>query len=135
VPRLLYVDTSAVLDVALAQKHHQSILAALIEHGKSGGRLVASRLLQLEARRAYIRESLSGNSIPSVLEVAAQIMPLPVSDQVWDDAYAIQHHVRTLDALHLATCQLVGAVLLSTDAGMLHVAEELELKVHPASYG
>src|SRR5690625_2536077 len=62
-------------------------------------------------------------------------MPLPVSDQVWDDAYAIQHHVRTLDALHLATCQLVGAVLLSTDAGMLHVAQELELKVHPASYG
>lgn len=134
-PKLLYVDTSAVLDIALAQKHHSSISAALVEHGKSGGRLVASRLLQLEARRAYVRESLRGNSIPSVLELAAQITALPASDQVWDEAYAIRHHVRTLDALHLATCRLVDAALLSTDAGMLQVAEALGLIVHPASFG
>lgn len=132
-PDLLYVDTSAVLDRALGQKHHREIAAALRDHSRDDGRLVASRLMHLEARRAYVRERLRGYDVSSIVDLAALINPLPVTEEVWGEAHAIDHHVKTLDAIHLSTCRLVAATLLSTDALMLDVAGAIGITLHPAS--
>lgn len=129
---LLYVDTSAVLDRALGQKHHQEIAVAMRDHG-SRGRLVASRLMHLEARRAFVRERLRGYDVSPVLELASEISPLPMDKDVWAEAHAIDHHAKTLDAIHLATCRLVDATLLTTDHAMLQVADAMGIRVHPVS--
>lgn len=130
---LLYVDTSALLDRVLGQKSHRRIASALRSHSASGGRLVASRLLHLEVRRVLIREALEGRPISSLEKLANQVIALPLSDEVWAAAHAIESHAATLDSLHLATCQLVGATLLASDEQMLRAARSLGLPIHPAS--
>lgn len=130
---LLYVDTSAVLDRALGHKRHLEIAAAMRDHASRGGRLVASRLMHLEARRALAREHLRGHDVSPVLELAAEISPLPVIEDVWAGADSIDRHTKALDAIHLATCKLVDAALLSTDHAMLQVAGAMGITVHPAS--
>lgn len=130
---LLYVDTSALLDRAFGQQRHRAIAEVLRSHAGGGGRLVSSRLMHLEARRAFVRERLRGHDARSILALADQITALPVTDEVWAAAHAIEQHAKTFDALHLATCALVGAILLSTDAGMLGVADAMGITVHPAT--
>jgi predicted nucleic acid-binding protein len=133
VPELLYVDTSALLDRALGQKRHGEIARAMREHAQAGSPLVASRLVHLEVRRIEIRERLAGRSVGELHVLADQLTPLPLTDEVWDAAFAIEHHAKTLDALHLATCLLVGARLLASDEAMLAIARLVGIDVHPAS--
>ena len=130
---LLYVDTSALLDRVLGQKRHRTIARALREHGAAGGTLVASRLLHLEVRRVQVRERLAGRDVGPLQLLAEQVRPLPLTDEVWTAAFEIEQHAKTLDALHLATCKLVGAQLLATDEAMLQAARSLGLGIHPAS--
>lgn len=126
---LLYVDTSALLDRVLRQKRHKAVEAVMHAHGSRGGLFVSSRLLHLEVRRVEVRERLAGGDLGFLGELAAQIAALPVTDEVWSAAYGIEQHARTLDALHLATCELVGATLLSTDDSMVELAPVLGIEV------
>jgi predicted nucleic acid-binding protein len=127
---LLYVDTSALLDRVLGQKQHREIARAMRSCAADGGRLVASRLLHLEVRRVQVRERLDGRSLPHLDALASQITALPLTEEVWVGAFAIEQHAKTLDALHLATCQVVGATLLSSDRAMLELANHLGIEVH-----
>jgi uncharacterized protein len=129
----LYVDTSALLDRVFGQKNHTAIAAAMREQAEQEGRMVASRLLHLEARRAYVRERLAGHDVGALPILAAEIRPLPLTNEVWAEADAIEQHAKALDAIHLATCKLVGGTLLATDSNMLRVARSMGLEVHPAS--
>lgn len=129
----LYVDTSALLDRVFGQKNHTAIAAAMREQAAQQGRTVASRLLHLEARRAYVRERLAGHDVGALTVLAAEIRPLPLTDEVWVEAGAIDQHAKALDAIHLATCKLVGGTLLATDTNMLRVARSMGLEVHPVS--
>ena len=98
-----------------------------------GGELVSSRLLHLEARRIYVREHLLGaRHASAIVDLAAEIRGLPVTDEVWEGAAAIDRHVRTLDSIHLATCHLIGADLLSSDASMVEAARHLGITVRDA---
>jgi len=135
VAALLYIDTSALLDRVLGQKRHTEIAVAMHDHGAAGGRLVSSRLLHLEARRVEVRERLAGHDLSSLAALAGQINALPVTEEVWSAAHAIEQHTRTLDSIHLATCKLVGAELLCSDAAMSNVADALGIALHPVSGG
>ncbi len=121
----LYVDSSSLLVLVLSQPGYEGVWARMEAWLSAGGQIVSSRLLGLEVRRVCVREHLVGNDLPSasqsVLELVAQ---LPISEEVWERAAAIDQHVRTLDAIHLATCELVGATLLnaSLDRRMLDAA-------------
>lgn len=130
---LLYIDTSVLLDRILGQKRHEDIAAAMHTHSRGGGRLVSSRLLQLEVRRVVVRESLNGHDLTSLTRLAEQIVALPVTEEVWSAAHQIDQHVKTLDSLHLATCRLVDATLLCSDSPMLSVAISMGITTHPAS--
>ncbi len=50
---------------------------------------------------------------------------LPLTDEVWSAAHDIEADVRTLDALHLATCALVEARLLTSDIRMAVVTHQI----------
>ncbi len=109
----LYVDSSSLLAWVLTQPGYDSVQSRIEGWLSGGGQLVSSRLLGLEMRRVFVRERLAGNELPAasqtVLELVAQ---LPVTEEVWERAAAIEQHVQTLDAIHLATCELIGATLL-----------------------
>jgi predicted nucleic acid-binding protein len=110
----LYLDSSSLLVWMLAQPGQETVRSRIEEWLSGGGRLVSSRLLGLEVRRVLVRDRLAQNPLPSghqaVLELVAQ---LPVTEEVWERASAIEQPVRALDAIHLATCELVGATLLT----------------------
>jgi predicted nucleic acid-binding protein len=123
---ILYLDSSSFLITVLGQTGSADLRSRVAEWESDGGRVASSRLLWLEVRRVVIRERLAGNDFGSAAEDAlVRVERIPVTDEVWERAATIEQHVRSLDAIHLATCELIGATLLSAglDHGMRAVAE------------
>lgn len=121
-----YVDTSVVLHAVLpwGDRRARQWFAA----GRArGDEFFSSTLMSLELTRALRREGLDpGLGRPAV----SRLNLVKLDDEVLRDAAAIEPHVRSLDAIHLATCALLGdAVQLAThDARMSAVAVELGLE-------
>lgn len=125
-PEVLYLDSSALLCRALGQPGAENVVRTTGVWLDLGGIIASSRLLWLEARRVSVRERALGKPVGDAVAAALdRIVSLPMSDDVWSGAHAIEQHVTTLDALHLATCQLAGATLLSFDEQMNSVANSL----------
>ena len=128
-PDLLYVDSSAFLDRALKQKRHTAIARRMSAHVRGGGVLVSSRLISLEARRVQLRVQVEGVDARAIPRLARAIQQLPLTDEVWQLAHDIDVHIKTLDSLHLATCRLANATLLTSDDRMREVAQHLGVPV------
>lgn len=89
---------------------------------------LSSRLLRTEVIRLLRRE---GRSLADGAPLLGRVGMLEVTRETHAVAESIERHIRTLDALHLATAILVGVpVTLAThDATMATVAEHLGLTV------
>ena len=125
-PQLLYLDSSAFLRRVFGAEGADTVDQLVARYTAEGGNVVSGRLLWLEARRVAIRERQLGNDIESEVEAnLACVDRLPLTDDVWNAAHAIETHVKTLDSLHLATCSVVDAHLLSFDTEMLAAATAL----------
>ncbi len=118
-----YVDTSVALHAVLPWgdlRAQRWLDACAARHEQP----YASSLLQLELTRALRRVRLE-------LELAAPLLRrvnlLRIDDGELHFAASIEPHVRSLDAIHLAACFLLGPdIRLAThDAGMLEVAAGL----------
>lgn len=123
---VLYLDTSAFLDRLFRQKGHGAVTDALMAAQRAGESVVSSRLLRLEARRTQLRV---GADWPAMDRQVRELHLLPVNEDVWRAASDIEVHVKTLDALHLATCRLVGARLLSSDEQLRSAAAALGVPI------
>lgn len=124
-PPALYIDTSAFLRRVLSSDDLDRVDATAASYTARGTEVVSSRLLRLEALRVSIREQLRGNDIHDVVHAdLVTITQLPVTDEVWALAESIEQHLKTLDSLHLATCELIGADLLTFDHTMRAVAQQ-----------
>ncbi len=89
--------------------------------------IVSSRILQTELTRVLRRERRPVAERDLVLEKVAMT---PVTEAVLMSAEAISGHVRTLDAIHLASALAVGSdVLVSHDAAVKRFARILDLHV------
>ncbi len=119
---MIYLDTSALLDRIYAQNNHVAVNRTIARAVSDGTTIVSSRLIHLECRRAQIREKSPWGPIRGELD---GIDLLPITDEVWSAAHDIDVHVRTLDALHLATCAIVDARLLTSDSHMASVARRI----------
>ena len=88
--------------------------------------LLASRLLRTEVTRVLRREGLPVSRRDEVVDYVGTI---PISDAILAEAEAIVPHVKTLDAIHLATALVLGAhaVVVSHDTQILRVAAALGL--------
>lgn len=129
----LYVDTSAVLAVALGEADGPRVQDAIATHAERGADVVSSRLLALEVRRVEVRERSAGRDARQLVAYAAAIRSLPLDEEVWRQAAAIELHLKTLDSLHLATCAVAGATLLTLDRTMGSVAASIGVTLHPLS--
>lgn len=103
-----YLDTSVLLRVIVEQSPSARVwyLAARAR----GDQFISSRLLELEAKRNAGRAGVDPQIVDAYL---SDIAFVPLSDAILDDALKIAGHLRSADALHLASAQRVGADLLT----------------------
>ncbi|HEX7339751.1 MAG TPA: type II toxin-antitoxin system VapC family toxin [Rhodanobacteraceae bacterium] len=123
-----YLDTSVALHAVLpgGDRRARAWLQAL-----DGGDddICASTLLRLEMIRALRRERLDTAWAQLVLQ---RLDLISIDDGVLRFAAAIESHVKSLDAIHLATCSLLGnaVTMVTHDANMADVAGSLGFAVH-----
>lgn len=118
-----YLDTSVALRALLG---HSPSAASWIDEttADSDHLVVSSRILQTELTRVLRREALPVNRRDEILDVLTLV---PVTEGVLAAAEAIEPHVKTLDAIHLASVIVAGldATIVSHDAAMLAAATSL----------
>lgn len=123
---LAYIDTSAYVKVALGEPERAALLNALEPYV-----LVSSHLLGVEAVRACARY---GPEYANAAEAGLRAVSLlPLDEAVLASAKTLQPgHLRTLDALHLASALSLGtdlAVLVSYDDRLSDAARATGLAV------
>lgn len=89
--------------------------------------LVSSRLLRAEVIRVLRRD---GRPVSDAEPLLSRVGMFDITRETYAVAESIERHVRTLDALHLATALLIGeSVTVAThDVAMKAVAEHLGLR-------
>jgi len=70
-----------------------------------GGEVISPALLNLEPTRALRHERLDPAPVRPLLDRLDQIS---IDDGMLHCVAAIEHHVKSLDVIHLATCSLLG---------------------------
>lgn len=126
-----YVDTSILVAILLGQS---PAAATWFDSARArGDLLLASRLLDVETRRAITNRRVSGQVCPTVWEVDAHLGAIELEDidnEVLDAATTIQVPIGGADAIHVATAARFGEVALVThDAQQAAAAKTLGLVV------
>lgn len=111
-----YLDSSVAVRILLG---HSPSSASWFDRTTADRRasVVASRLLRTELTRVLRREGLPVSRRETVLD---HVGIIPLDDGVLAQAEAIVPHVKTLDAIHLASLVHTGldAVVVTHDAAM-----------------
>lgn len=127
--RYFYLDTSVAMRIILGH----SAEAAEWFDGTTGSevdRVVSSRLLRTEITRVLRREGLPVLDRDQIID---HIDIIPVDHAVLNEAEAIISHIRTLDAIHLASALRSGLddlTIVTHDKTMATVAEQLGFAVY-----
>lgn len=125
VASLVYLDSSValrtILDVPDRERLHSWMQTA-------GATFVSSRLLRTEVVRVLRRDS---RSLADGVPLLDRVGMLEISRETHTVAESIERHVKTLDALHLATALLIGeeVTVATHDQSMKAAAEHLGLLV------
>ncbi|WP_120006746.1 type II toxin-antitoxin system VapC family toxin [Nesterenkonia muleiensis] len=124
---MIYIDTSAFLRSVLDQDLSGAV-ARQREWVKSDGRrLISSQLLTLEVRRVQVRTGRQWSEFQKELDYLEMA---GFDEEDFQLAFDIDVHVKSLDALHLASCMKVGAdVLITADKTMCGAAQHLGIEV------
>lgn len=121
-----YLDTSVAVHALLA---HSPEAIAWLEAADvdPSVQLVSSRILRTELTRVLRREGLPVSERERLL-VGLSLVPL--SAAILQQAEAIVPHVKTLDAIHLASALAIGRdpIVVTHDLDMDAVARELGLR-------
>lgn len=100
---ILYLDSSALVKL-VAEERESAALRGAVE---GGSELVSSGLARVELRRAAMRKSALVLSAAEAVLMRLALVPLDGS--VLDLAGALEPaSLRSLDAVHLASAQLIG---------------------------
>jgi uncharacterized protein len=102
--RAIYLDSSAIVKLAVAEAES----AALRRYLRGRAPLVSSALARTEVARALLPTGAA--AVSRGLDVLSRIELVRVSDRILADAGALEPpELRSLDAIHLATVQQLGA--------------------------
>lgn len=121
-----YIDASVALH-ALLPGGDLRARRWLDEVTQAGDDVFSSMLLHLELARVLRREGLDVSMARPVLD---RVNLVSIDDGVLRFAAAIEAHIKSLDAIHLATCALLGANIsvVTHDAQMSTAAASLGLE-------
>ncbi len=122
---LVYLDSSVALRTILDVPEREPLQTWMETPGTI---FVSSRLLRTEVARVLRRD---GRPLADGMPLLDRVGLLEISRETHTVAESIERHVKTLDALHLATALLVGEPLTvaTHDLHMKAVAEHLGLLV------
>lgn len=122
-----YIDASIALHALLpgGDRRARRWLDAVTH---AGDEVFSSTLLHLELTRVLRREGLDVSMARPVLD---RINLVSIDDGILRFAASIEAHIKSLDAIHLATCALLGSGIgvVTHDDGMARVAASLGLDV------
>ncbi len=121
-----YIDASIALHALLPggdQRARRWLDATIL----AGDEVYSSTLLHLELIRVLRREGFDVSLARPVLD---RVNLVSLDDGILRFAAAIELHIKSLDAIHLATCGLLGSgiALVTHDANMADVAASLGLE-------
>ena len=121
---LVYLDSSVALRAILDVPERTNVQSWM----DRAGTLVSSRLLRTEVVRVLRSE---GRSLVDGTPLLDRVGLLEIGRDTHAVAESIERHVKTLDALHLATALLLGepVVVATHDRTMKDVAAHLGLEV------
>jgi predicted nucleic acid-binding protein len=122
---LYYIDTSVIGHAILPGGDPRA--ARWLTRVQAGGhQLVSSRLLRLEVARLVRRQGLD---TALVEEALGQINLVDIDNPTLAQAESVQHHVKSLDAIHLGTALSIDPAITvaSHDTALLAAAESLGL--------
>jgi len=126
----LYIDTSALVRMAVGDREGIALKSKMLKAKKKGTEVVSSKLLQLEGNRSFINLSLEGKSYPEITNLLNEVDFIPITDKILQIAATIPSHIRSLDAIHLATCSEIPDVeLMTCDQKMSSVARKMGIKL------
>ena len=121
-----YIDSSALLKLVVREAETAKLEAYLLECDG----LLASRLAELECRRAARRAATRARLLQRVDEVLEAVYLLDITRPILDDAAAMSPpSLRSLDAVHLATALSVG------DEGLALITYDERLAIAARSQG
>lgn len=127
--RLAYFDSSVVLKLILDESGSEAAEGILKSVTEAGYELVSSALLDVEIHRVGFLADLDRAITESVVGLFYLV---EVSETILSRASSIQHHVKTLDAIHISTAaELAGGdelVLVTHDRSMLSVSSALGIR-------
>lgn len=125
VEKIVYLDSSVALRTILDVQERER-LQSWMQNPETT--YLSSRLLRTEAVRVLRRD---GRPLADGAPLLDRVGMLEITRETHTVAESIERHIRTLDALHLATALLIGApVTVAThDATMMTVAEHVGLMV------
>lgn len=123
--KIVYLDSSVALRTILDAPERERLQAWMQTPETS---YVSSRLLRTEVIRVLRRDGRPPADGAPLLD---RVGMLEVTRETHSVAESIERHVKTLDALHLATALLIGApvTVASHDTMMKTVAEQLGLSI------
>lgn len=123
--RIVYLDSSVGLRTILDVPERLRLQEWMQTPGMA---LVSSRLLRTEVVRVLRRD---GRPLSDAAPLLDRVGTIDLTRETHSVAESIERHIKTLDALHLATALLVGepVTVASHDATMKRVAEQLGLSV------
>jgi hypothetical protein len=105
---LVYLDSSAIVKLAIPEPESPALLAWLAERPER----VTSAIAHVEVRRTLRRAKASTAELRRAIEVVDRIALIPIDRAVIEAAAEIDPpELRSLDALHLAAALSVGAEL------------------------
>ncbi|UNX55650.1 type II toxin-antitoxin system VapC family toxin [Georgenia sp. TF02-10] len=122
---LVYLDSSVALRTILDVPERERLQSWMQAAGTT---FVSSRLLRTEVIRVLRRD---GRPLVDATPLLDRVGLLEIGRETHTIAESIERHVRTLDALHLATALLIGepVTVATHDSTMKDVAEHLGLLV------
>lgn len=117
---IVYVDTSAVLKLLVAEDESDALADFLSKESSSGTALVASMLLSTELHCAARRRGIPAEPVNTVLS-GINLVDVARSDLLY--AAALPGRLRSADAIHLASAiRLQANTLVAYDAELLAAA-------------
>lgn len=127
---MIYLDSSALIKFMLPEPESAALEGYLV---RSDGQLVSSKLAITEVHRALLRIDATDDDRVAADGLLDDLALLPVDDATLRAAAALPgRHVRSLDALHVATAHCVAAqldVVVTYDKRMAALCAELRLPV------
>lgn len=122
-----YLDASVAVRALLG---HSEAAAAWLEAAdrREEDEVISSRILRTEITRVLRRENLPVVDRDQLLDGVSFV---PLTEGVLQTAEAIGPHIKTIDAIHLASALVTGLdpTVVSHDKTMKSVAAELGLRV------